>query len=152
MQIKIFTIPIMGGEKLLEEMNAFLRSKKILQVEQHLVQEAGGSCWCYSIRYIEGEKGKYKFGKTSKKIDYREVLDEHAYACFSKMREIRKQIAEREGVPAYAVFTNAELAELAKIEKLTLSKMKTVKGIGAQKVEKYGAHFTIETKANEKSE
>jgi hypothetical protein len=27
MQIKIFTIPIMGGEKLLEEMNAFLRSK-----------------------------------------------------------------------------------------------------------------------------
>ena len=50
MQIKIFTIPIMGGEKLLEEMNVFLRSKKVLQVEQHLVQEVGGlfatsSCW-----------------------------------------------------------------------------------------------------------
>ena len=51
MQIKIFTIPIMGGGKLLEEMNVFLRSKKVLQVEQHLVQEVGGglfatsSCW-----------------------------------------------------------------------------------------------------------
>jgi len=28
MQIKIFTIPIIGGEKMNEEMNVFLRSKK----------------------------------------------------------------------------------------------------------------------------
>ena len=100
MQIKIFTIPIMGGEKLLEEMNGFLRSKKILRVAEHLVQEAAGSCWCYSIRYIEDEKGKYKFGKTSETIDYREVLEEQAFVRFSEMRQVRKQIAEREGVPA----------------------------------------------------
>ena len=38
MQIKIFTIPIMGGELLVEEMNVFLRSKKVLQLKEHLVQ------------------------------------------------------------------------------------------------------------------
>lgn len=152
MQIKLFTIPIMGGEKLLEEMNAFLRSKKVLRVAERLVQENEGSCWCYSIRYIEDGKGKDKLGKTRKKIDYREVLDEPTYARFSAMRKTRKQLADRDGIPAYAVFTNAELAELAKIEVLTLAKMKTVQGIGAQKVEKYGAHFITQTKADEKSE
>ncbi|MFM9947020.1 MAG: hypothetical protein ACKV1O_03705 [Saprospiraceae bacterium] len=47
MQIKFFTIPVMGGEALAEELNVFLRSKKILQVEQQLVSEAQGSAWCF---------------------------------------------------------------------------------------------------------
>ena len=49
MQIKIFTIPIMGGEMLTDEMNVFLRSKKILQVKEHLVNhDSEGVFWCYS--------------------------------------------------------------------------------------------------------
>jgi hypothetical protein len=34
MQIKLFTIPILGGEKLNEELNLFLRSKKVSSVCQ----------------------------------------------------------------------------------------------------------------------
>lgn len=30
MQIKIFTIPVLGGERILEEMNVFLNSKRII--------------------------------------------------------------------------------------------------------------------------
>jgi len=37
MQIRIFTIPIFGGDAFAEDMNAFLRSKKVLQVDQQLV-------------------------------------------------------------------------------------------------------------------
>jgi hypothetical protein len=110
MQIKIFTIPIMGGEKLLEEMNAFLRSKKILRVEEHLIHEPGGACWCYSIRYIEDGKGKYKFGKTSKKIDYREVLDEQAYGRFSKM--LLLVAASQLPHPKYGQFPNWRMPSL----------------------------------------
>lgn len=53
MQIKIFTIPIMGGEKLTEDLNAFLRSRKILQTESQLVQDGQGAFWCFCIKYIE---------------------------------------------------------------------------------------------------
>jgi len=42
MQVKIFTIPILGGEMLLEEMNLFLRTKKVLQLKDHQ-QHAGES-------------------------------------------------------------------------------------------------------------
>jgi len=34
MQIKLFTIPVMGGEMLIEEMNVFLRSKKVLNLKE----------------------------------------------------------------------------------------------------------------------
>lgn len=65
---------------------------------------------------------------------------------------IRKQIAKDEAIPAYAVFTDAELAELAKMEGvLSLAKMKTVKGIGEKKIEKYGQHFLPKPVTNEAS-
>lgn len=41
MQIKLFTIPVHGGERLLEVMNVFLRSKKILQLKEHLLSSEG---------------------------------------------------------------------------------------------------------------
>ena len=148
MQIQIFTIPIMGGEKLLEEMNVFLRSKKVLQVKEQLVNHSDGIFWCYSVRYVDdvsvAEREKAK-------VDYREVLGEVAFGRFTAMREIRKKVALDDAVPAYAVLTDGELAELAKVEVITAATLKNVKGIGEKKLEKYGHHFFTKT-PDEKSE
>jgi superfamily II DNA helicase RecQ len=144
MQIKIFTIPILGGEQINEEMNRFLNAKKILQTESHLVSNAEGSFWCFCLKYLSDNSQQ---SAPKKKIDYREVLDGKSFQRFALMRETRKKLAKEEGVPAYAVFTDAELAELAKIEELTPSAMKKIKGIGSGKLEKYGKHFTNPTKS-----
>jgi hypothetical protein len=54
MQVKIYTIPIIGGESLNEEMNTFLRSKKVLQVvERQIVSEIHGIFWSFCIKYLE---------------------------------------------------------------------------------------------------
>jgi len=139
MQVRIFTIPILGGEMLTDEMNVFLRSKKILQVKELLVNhDADGAFWCFCIKYVddvaaaEREKGK---------VDYRTILDEAAFKRFSALRETRKRVAKDDQVPAYAVFTDGELAELAKLETLTPEGIKGVKGIGEKKLEKYGQYF-----------
>jgi len=146
MQIKIFSIPIPGGEELVEEMNRFLRSKKILQTENQLVSDANGTFWCFCIKYLD-ETPQNK----SRKVDYREVLDPESFQRFTNLRTIRKQLAQDEGIPAYAVFTDEEMARLAQQEELTPAAMRSVKGIGAKKIEKYGHHF-FTNKANEKSE
>lgn len=146
MQIKVYTIPIIGGENMNEEMNAFLRSKKILHVEKQFSTTSQNGFWSFCISYIEESTTADKA-----KVDYRQVLGEEGFKRFSKMREIRKQLAQDEGVPAYAVFTDEEMAALAKIEDLTAAKMKTVKGIGEKKLEKYGAHF-LKPNPDEKSE
>lgn len=57
---------------------------------------------------------------------------------FSKLREIRKQIAAEEAIPAYAVCTDQELAAMARLKNLTPEGMLTVKGFGEKKLEKYG--------------
>ncbi len=148
MQIRIFTIPILGGEMLAEEMNVFLRSKKVLQVKEHLVNhDSDGVFWCFCVRFVDdvaaAEREKVK-------IDYREVLGEASFNRFSAMREIRKKVAQDDAVPPYAVFTDFELAELAKLETVTPAAIQNVKGIGEKKLEKYGHHF-LTKKADEKS-
>lgn len=146
MRIKIFSIPVVGGERLTQEMNAFLSSKKVLEVEKQLVSQGQNAFWSFCITYIEGgvvpQPGK---------VDYKEVLDEESFQRFARMREVRKFLAQEEGVPAYAIFTDKELAAIAKIERLTAAAMKEVKGVGEKKVEKYGQHF-ITKKEDEKSE
>jgi len=139
MQIKIFTIPIMGGEALTEEMNSFLRSKRVLQVEQQLAGQGQGTAWCFCIRYVEDNS---PFRGAKEKVDYREVLDPESFERFSTFRKIRKEIADDEGVPAFAVFADSELAEMAKIPDLSATSMKAVRGIGEKKIEKYGRFFT----------
>jgi superfamily II DNA helicase RecQ len=148
MQIKLFTIPILGGEQINEEMNRFLRSRKVLQTESHLVTNSEGSFWCFCIKYLSG--AVVSPGK-KKKIDYREVLDKESFKRFARMREIRKRLAKEEGVPAFAIFTDAEMAELAKIEILTPAAMRKVKGVGEQKIEKFGKYF-ISQAQDEKSQ
>lgn len=76
MQVRIFTIPIIGGEALNEEMNVFLRSKKILQVESQIVQERSGAFWCFSVKYLEDQ------GREREKVDYKELLDEASFPGF----------------------------------------------------------------------
>ncbi len=138
MQIKLYSIPIVGGEKINEDMNVFLRSKKILQVENQIVSNAQGSYWTFCIKYIEDLNTTET---TKAKVDYREVLDEATFKVFSHLREIRKKIAVDEGVPAYAVFTDEELSNIAKLEEITAANMLKIKGIGEKKVEKYAQRF-----------
>lgn len=52
MQIKLFTIPVGESGAALQEMNAFLRGHKILEVEEHFVSSKGGACWCFCIRFL----------------------------------------------------------------------------------------------------
>ncbi len=146
MQIQLFTIPIGDNSTALQEMNAFLRGNKILEVQNQLISNENGAYWCFCIRYIE-QPTKQPDGKN--KIDYREVLDEATFQRFSKLREIRKKAASDEGVSAFVVFTDEELAELAKLEMITEASMSKIKGIGDKKVARFGKYFITNLKNDE---
>ena len=152
MQIKFYTISIIGGEKQAEELNAFLRSKKILQTEQQLVQSGQNAFWCFCIKYLENEKESYTKAR-KERPDYKAILGEASFKIFSELRSIRKAIAKEEAIPAYAVFTDAELAEIAKLgESRSLSQINKIKGIGTKKLEKYGTKFISENETDRTSD
>ncbi|MBN2090007.1 HRDC domain-containing protein [candidate division KSB1 bacterium] len=147
MQIKIFTIPIGDNGSAVEEMNRFLRSNKILEVQNQLISNENGAYWCFCVRFIE--KSFNLASETKAKVDYKTVLDEPTFQMFSKLREIRKKVAADEGIPAFAVFTDEELAGLAKLETITAQNMLSVKGIGDKKVERFAKHFITRSEKNE---
>jgi len=151
MQIKIFNIAIPGGEAINEDLNSLLRSKKILQVESKVVTGDSGAYWCFCVRYLDEPPAPE--GGAKQKVDYRTILSADVFARFSKYREIRKAISIEEGIPAYAVFTDEELAEMSKSEPLLLTELSKIKGIGEKKAEKYGPRFiNPSAQKNEKSQ
>lgn len=138
MQIKLFTIPVTSEGNSAEELNKFLRGHNVLEVVQHLVNATNGAYWCFCVKYIQTGLVNTGYGEKKPKVDYKSVLDAAAFATFEKLRKVRKALATEDAVPAYAVFTDAELSEIAKCKELTAASVLAIKGIGKQKLEKYG--------------
>ena len=140
MQVKLFTIPLFDNEAELNEMNGFLRAQKVLTIDKQFVSVGENAYWSFCITYLQLSKQSTmaQNAQRQNKIDYKEVLDVATFAVFSTLRTIRKQIAENEAVPAYAVFTDSELAEIAKLENIDMAHLQSIQGIGQKKAEKYG--------------
>jgi superfamily II DNA helicase RecQ len=58
-----------------------------------------------------------------------------------ELRRRRKAISAEAGVPAYAVFTDKELAGIAALENPQPADLKKIKGIGVKKVERFGVQI-----------
>jgi ATP-dependent DNA helicase RecQ len=60
-------------------------------------------------------------------------------ALFEKLRVWRQAAAREHNVPAYVIFHDATLAQIAQIRPATLDQLGNVSGVGARKLEAYGA-------------
>ncbi len=60
---------------------------------------------------------------------------------FDVLRELRADLAKEAGVPAFVIFTNATLTDMAKKKPVTMSQFKKVSGIGEIKAAWYGTAF-----------
>jgi ATP-dependent DNA helicase RecQ len=62
-------------------------------------------------------------------------------ALFEDLRALRRRIAEREGVPAYVIFHDSTLREMAEVRPTRADELLEIGGIGERKLEKYGDDF-----------
>jgi len=60
---------------------------------------------------------------------------------FEDLRALRRQIADREGVPAYVIFHDATLREIAATRPTDAEGLLEIGGVGERKLEKYGEEF-----------
>ncbi|PFG61648.1 ATP-dependent DNA helicase RecQ [Thioclava sp. ES.031] len=68
------------------------------------------------------------------------VSDDDA-PLLSALKAKRRALAEAQGVPAYVVFTDRTLIEMAEKRPGTLDEMAGISGVGAKKLESYGTEF-----------
>jgi superfamily II DNA helicase RecQ len=140
MQLRFFTVPLLGGESVIDELNRFLASHRILAVDRQLGQDGSTSVWAICVSY-EPAGGEGAPPPRRGKVDYKEVLSEADFAVYAELRTLRKEIAERAGVPPYALFTNEQIAEMVTRRASTLSDLREIPGIGAARIDKYGQPF-----------
>jgi superfamily II DNA helicase RecQ len=124
----------------LQDLNAYLASHPVATVNQQIVTTAGGPLLVFVVETVGSAAGS-KARASTPKVDYRDVLSDDEFAIFSQLREERKRVAEAEGVPVYAVFSNAHLAEMVTSKLTTTADISKIEGIGKARVEKYAAHF-----------
>ena len=72
---------------------------------------------------------------------YPETELSHNSELFDKLRNIRREQAEKENVPPYVIFSDATLMELATYLPQTKEELNEISGFGTFKIEKYGDLF-----------
>jgi ATP-dependent DNA helicase RecQ len=68
-------------------------------------------------------------------------LDPRARRLFSALKELRGEIAKREHVPAFVVFTDRTLLELAVTRPQSKAAMLEVYGVGETRLARFGERF-----------
>jgi superfamily II DNA helicase RecQ len=145
MQFKVFHIAITGDNAAEEEMNKFLRSHRIVTVQRELTRTTSGAYWCFCVEYLDQlvkpPVPPASFPKKGERIDYKEILPEDDFLVFSKIRELRKELAIAESIPVYTVCTNEHLSQMVQNRCASLSAIQQISGFGEAKIKKYGAQF-----------
>lgn len=100
-----------------------------------------------SMEVLHGKEKVYLFeadkttiSHTENQIDNSLELDREE-ALFQKLRQVRKQIADEENVPAFVIFSDATLTELSQYFPQNKEDLERIAGFGEVKIEKYGEVF-----------
>lgn len=135
MQLKVFVLPVKNLDAAEGEMNVFLRGHRVLAVKKEFVPDGENSFWSFCVEYLDGTSPAP--GKLPR-VDYKELLKPEEFVVFSRLRDWRKGVAEREGAPVYTIFTNEQLAQMVQKQVRTMTALKDIDGVGEARVEKYG--------------
>ncbi len=85
----------------------------------------------------KAEKVKKTRGRASGVDD----LPAEAVSVFEALRAWRRDAALEHGVPAYVIFHDATLKEIARVRPGSLAELRVIAGVGAKKLEAYGAEI-----------
>jgi ATP-dependent DNA helicase RecQ len=69
------------------------------------------------------------------------VVDSADAVLLDRLRALRRTISKEQQVPAYVVFSDRTLAEMAVRRPRTASALAGIRGVGPTKLERYGERF-----------
>ncbi len=69
------------------------------------------------------------------------LIECHSSELFDELRRLRLAIARKRGLPAYVIFNDATLKEMAAVKPGTVAALLRITGVGEKKAEQYGEVF-----------
>ena len=90
-------------------------------------------------RYTKPKRGREVVGaRGAARTDPSAGMSPRQRARWDRLRAWRSETAKADGVPAYVIFHDATLAELARTAPVSLEELRGVPGLGARKFERFG--------------
>ena len=90
---------------------------------------------------IELRRDTIRRAKASRRPAAKELVSDEDAPLLSALKAKRRALAEEARVPAYIIFNDRTLIEMAQTRPQTLDEMAHIGGVGAKKLEKYGEIF-----------
>ena len=140
MAYKFFSVPVPETDSVATEINQFLSTHRIVSVKSQWVVRGGGGQEeiPYNVFTIEYVAGVDRIEAAApQRVDYRKELEPEQFVRYCKLREERKRISDELSIKAFEVFTNEQLAEIARMEMPTKESLGKIKGVGEMRIEKY---------------
>ena len=143
MKYKFFAIPARNPELAEAALNAFCSQHRIGFIEKHLVADGADSFWSICISWLEGEAAPSISADNRSKptVDYKLILNEADFSLYLELRNFRKELADLQNVPPYALFTNDQLAAMVQQRVNTKADLMQIAGVGKSRIDKYGDRF-----------
>lgn len=99
MALKFFHVSSRDAAPMEAELNSFFSRHRVVTIDRRFVEAGSDSFWALCVDYLHGEPGTGPShgvpGRAERKVDYKEVLSPEHFGIFAKLRELRKEIAER---------------------------------------------------------
>jgi superfamily II DNA helicase RecQ len=145
-----FAIAALAPQPAQDELNRFCAGHRVVAVERQFVTDGVNSYWAICVTVAEGpgplpdaakapeRRTTLRAGEGGSRVDYKAVLSEADFAVYADLRNWRKTVSQREGVPVYAVFTNDQLAEIVRRGVNSLAGLGEIEGVGPARLERYG--------------
>jgi superfamily II DNA helicase RecQ len=146
MPFRFFVISLTDSGDAAEELNGFLGSHRVVHIDRRWLDQGSQSAWAFCVEYVVRVPSGDSFSKTGlsrNRIDYKTILSPEEFTLFSQLRELRKEWAQQEAVPVYALFNNEQLAQMIQRRCVSKSELLAIEGIGEAKVEKYAERLLV---------
>jgi ATP-dependent DNA helicase RecQ len=112
-----------------------------LLVADDYLQTTGGKYPVLKLRVEKAVPVLKGEARVFRKVLTRRVEADDGQGLFAALRQLRKEIADREQVPPYIIFSDSTLREICRNQPLTRGALLGLKGVGEAKLAKYGDAF-----------
>lgn len=140
MKYRIFQFPLPVEDEI-QELNVFLASHRITAIKKTIVCRDTCPAIVFIVEYLDQTNRSESTDPRGSKIDYRKTLTPEQFEIYSRLRDVRKAIADQEGVPVYTILTNAQLADIVTRDVTEIAGLHSVPGIGQARIDKYGSQL-----------
>jgi hypothetical protein len=116
MPFRIFTISAAEPDDGLNELNQFLASHRVIEVDKRFHTDGPSVSWHFCVNYAVKRSPSPDTNQTASRygsIDYKKELSPADFAVYAKLREVRKEIADEKSIQLFTILTNKQLATLA---------------------------------------